>query len=147
MAHGNNLFVEKFEVCISVNRKWVIFWKCMYFYFHSFAFSPYVRRDIGKYSSRTSYIHLVQTCYLLKLWGKFKYIYSIAINSLLTIVILNAQHKVTAWVTDCLNSNARVLVHWCLSKELPCGLEQDRWQWGLDHEGVEAKTLQRNLQN
>lgn len=54
-------------------------------------------------------------------------IYGLATNSLPTVVILDAEHKVTAWVTNCFHCDARVLVHWCLGKQLPCRLEQKKY--------------------
>lgn len=38
----------------------------------------------------------------------------------LTVVILYAQHKVSAGVADRLHREARVLLHRCLRKQLPC---------------------------
>lgn len=40
-------------------------------------------------------------------------------NSLLTVVILNAEHKVTARVTHCFHCDAGELIDWGLGKQLP----------------------------
>lgn len=51
-------------------------------------------------------------------------------SSLHTVVILDTEHKVTAWVTNSFHCDARELIHWCLGEQLPCRLEQKtdvRW--------------------
>lgn len=45
---------------------------------------------------------------------------------LLTTVVLNPEHKVATWVTDCFHGDAREFGHWGLGKQLPCYLEQHK---------------------
>lgn len=45
-------------------------------------------------------------------------------NSLLTVVILDAQHEVAAGVTHCFHRDAGELVHGGLGKQLPCTMEK-----------------------
>lgn len=47
-------------------------------------------------------------------------------NSLLTVVILDAQHEVAAGVTHCFHRDAGELVHGGLGKQLPCTMEKKK---------------------
>lgn len=59
-------------------------------------------------------------CYTNKVHKQSVHSQVLLMLATLTILILDAEHKVTAGVTDGFNCNARKFLYWCLGKQFPC---------------------------